>query len=69
MSFVVVCVLLLVTLGVVAALFSLFSKGDDDIIVSTNHDCSNCVSADDGSCKLHCLIEEKKCREDNKTTR
>ncbi|MBR1395653.1 MAG: hypothetical protein IJ559_08370 [Prevotella sp.] len=34
--------------------------GSDEIAVG--HDCSTCTSADDGSCKLHCLMEEKKKR-------
>ena len=48
----------LVALGVVAAVASRFQGGNDDIVVG--HDCSTCTSADDGSCQLHCLMEEKK---------
>jgi len=68
LEFAVVCVVALIGLGVVAAIVSHFSKGDDDVVVSPSHDCAGCISADDGSCKLHCLIEEKKRREGNKTT-
>ena len=56
MSFAVVCIVALVVLGVVAAVASRFQGGSDEIAVG--HDCSTCTSADDGSCKLHCLMEE-----------
>lgn len=58
MSFVVVCIIALAALAVVAAVASRLQGGSDEI--STGHDCSTCTSADDGSCQLHCLMEEKK---------
>jgi hypothetical protein len=58
MSFAVVCIVALVVLGLVAAIASYFEKGNDEITVG--HDCSSCTSADDGSCKLHCLMEERR---------
>ena len=61
MDFAVLCVGAIVVLGIVAAIASYFQGGDDEIAVG--HDCSTCTSADDGSCKLHCLMEEKKKKE------
>lgn len=61
MSFVVVCIIALAGLGIVAGIASCFDKGEDTIV--TGHDCAACSSADDGSCKLHCLLEEKKEKE------
>jgi len=58
MSFAVLSITALLVLGLIAALASYFQGGDDEIAVG--HDCSSCTSADDGSCKLHCLMEEKK---------
>ena len=58
MSFAVLCIGALALLGIVAAIVSHFQGDDDEITVG--HDCSSCTSADDGSCKLHCLMEEKK---------
>ena len=58
MSFAVVCIIALVLLGIVAAVASRLQGGSDEVAVG--HDCSTCTSADDGSCKLHCLMEEKK---------
>ena len=58
MQFAVVCIIALTVLGIVAAVASHFQHGDDTI--TTGHDCSSCTSADDGSCQLHCLMEEKK---------
>ena len=65
MSFFLVCLVSLTVLGAVAAVASYFQGGSDDI--TTGHDCSSCTSANDGSCKLHCLMEEKKQHEGNKT--
>ena len=45
----------------VSTIASYFQGGDDEIAVG--HDCSTCTSADDGSCKLHCLMEERKKKE------
>jgi hypothetical protein len=53
----------IVVLGVIAVLASWGSK--DEPIVE-GHDCSSCSSHDDGSCKIACLLEEKKNREGNK---
>ncbi|MGX8695030.1 MAG: hypothetical protein ACSW8D_01490 [Prevotella sp.] len=40
--------------------------GDDTPVVPAE-DCSTCISKADGSCKIACLMEEKKRRESNKT--
>ena len=58
MSFALVCIGMIVALGVVAAVANLFDKGKDT--VEQGHDCSTCTAAQDESCKLHCLMEEKK---------
>ena len=65
MSFAIVCFFALVVLGVVAAVVSHFQGGGDEIV--TGHDCASCTSADDGSCQLHCMMEEKRRREGNKS--
>ena len=62
MSFAVLCISALVILGIVAAVASHFQGGVDDV-VTAGHDCSTCISAGDGSCKLHCLMEERKEKE------
>lgn len=62
MSFAVLCIGALALLGIVAAVVSHFQGGADDI-VTAGHDCSTCTSADDGSCKLHCLMDERKKKE------
>ena len=64
MSFALICIGMLVGLGVVAAVATWLSGSDDEPIV-TGHDCASCASADDGSCKLACLLEEKKRHERN----
>ena len=58
MTFVIVCILMIVGLGVVALIANWFDKSDD--VIEQGHDCSTCTAADEGSCKIHCLIEEKK---------
>lgn len=58
MSFSIVCIIALICLGAVAGIVSYFDKGEDSI--TTGHDCSTCTAADEGSCKIHCLMEEKK---------
>ena len=65
MSFAVVSIGALIALGIVAAIASRLQGGNDEIAVG--HDCSSCTSANDGSCQLHCLMEEKKkaCAEPN----
>ncbi len=59
MSFAVLCIVALLVLGIVAAVASRFDRGGDDQ-VTIGHDCSSCTAADEGSCQLHCLMEEKK---------
>ena len=66
MDFVLVSIVALVGLGIVAAVASRLQGGSDDVL-TVGHDCSSCSQADDGSCKIHCLLEEKKLREGNKT--
>ena len=61
MSFAVLCISALAILGIVAATASYLQGGDD--AVTAGHDCSSCTSANDGSCKLHCLMEERKEKE------
>ena len=58
MTFAIVCIGMLVALGLVALIANKFDKGDD--VIETGHDCSTCTAADEGSCKIHCLLEEKK---------
>ena len=57
MSFVWVCIGMIVALGVIAAIANWFDKGGDTI--EQGHDCSTCTAAHDESCKLHCLMEER----------
>ena len=66
MSFAVVCIAALAGLGIIAAIASRIEGGADEP-VSQGHDCASCASADDGSCQLHCIIEEqrKKKKKDN----
>ena len=58
MQFVIVCILLIVGLAAVALIANWFDKGED--VIEKGHDCSTCTAADEGSCKIHCLLEEKK---------
>ena len=67
MQFALICVGSLVVLGVLAALASLFTKGGTDAPVVEGHDCASCSSVASGECKLGCLLEEKKRRENNKS--
>ena len=62
MSFLLICIVSLVVLGVVAALATLFSKGGNDEPVIPAHDCSTCSSMADGECKIACLLKEQKQR-------
>ena len=57
MSFVWVCIGMIVVLGVIAAIANRFDRGEDTI--EQGHDCSTCTAAKDESCKLHCLMEER----------
>ena len=61
MEFALVCIGLIVGLGIVAWIANHFDKGDDEITVA--HDCATCTAAQEGDCKIHCLIEEKKKKE------
>ncbi len=63
MSFALICIIAIVALGIVAALTSI--GGKDEPIVEGN-DCATCSSKADGSCKIACLMEEKKRQKDNK---
>ena len=58
MGFVWVCIGMIVVLGIIAAVANRFDKGNDSI--EQGHDCSTCTAAHDDSCKLHCLMEERK---------
>ena len=60
MTFAIVCIGMLVALGLVALIANKFDKGED--VIQEGHDCSTCTAADEGSCKIHCLLEEKKAR-------
>jgi hypothetical protein len=62
MSFAIICIASIAVLGVIAALSSI--GGKDEPIVEA-HDCSSCSSMSDGSCKIACLMNEKKERESN----
>ena len=70
MEFAIVCIGMIVVLGVVAAVANKFDKGKDD--VKQGHDCSTCTEAEEGNCKIHCLLEEvergrkKKIKEDRR---
>lgn len=61
MAFGIVCMIALAALAVLAGVANYFDLGDDTI--ETGHDCSTCTAADEGTCKIHCLIEEKRKRE------
>ena len=63
MAFAVVCIGLLAGLAIIAAVASCFDKGSDEIVTAEGHDCATCTSADDGSCKIHCLMEERRSKE------
>ena len=58
MGFVWVCIGMIVVLGIIAAVANRFDKGNDSI--EQGHDCSTCTAAHDESCKLHCLMEERR---------
>ena len=75
MEFAFVCIIALIALGVVAAIASLFQKGDETVVEA--NDCASCSAVADGSCKIGCLMErqrvgdgktrmEKKRQKDNK---
>ena len=58
MTFVIVCIGMIVALGLVALVANYFDKGEDTIV--EGHDCSTCTEAEPGDCKIHCLMEEAK---------
>ena len=69
MEFALVCIGMIVGLGVIAWIANHFDKGSDTI--ATGHDCSSCTAAQEGDCKIHCLLEEKQQKDaasHNKTT-
>ena len=57
MSFVWVCIGMIVVLGVIAAIANWFDKGNDQ--VEQGHDCSTCSEANEGNCKIHCLMGKR----------
>ena len=57
MLFAIVCIGMIVLLGVIAAVANLFDKGKNP--VEQGHDCSTCTAAEEGNCKIHCLMEER----------
>jgi hypothetical protein len=57
MSFAIVCIGMIVAIGVIAWIANHFDKGDDEITVA--HDCASCTAAQEGDCKIHCLLEER----------
>ena len=61
MEFALVCIGMIVVVGAIALIANHFDKGDDEITVA--HDCATCTAAQEGDCKIHCLLEEKKKRE------
>lgn len=61
MEFALVCIGMIVVLGVIALVANYFDKGEDTI--ETGRDCSTCTAADEGTCKIHCLLEEKRQKE------
>ena len=65
MTFVFICIGALILLGGVAALLS---RGDETPI-QQGHDCSTCLSRDDGSCKIKCLLDEMKEKEQRSASR
>jgi hypothetical protein len=65
MSFALICIIAIVVLGIFAALTSI--GGKEEPIVE-GHDCSTCSSMTDGSCKIACLMEEKKKKQSNNQT-
>ena len=61
MEFALVCIGMIVVVGAIALIANHFDKGNDEITVA--HDCATCTAAQEGDCKIHCLIEEKKKKE------
>jgi tetratricopeptide (TPR) repeat protein len=67
MTFVIVCIGMIVALGLVALVANYFDKGEDTIV--EGHDCSTCTEAEHGDCKIHCLMEEAKKKKKEKKDR
>ena len=67
MTFVIVCIGMIVALGLVALVANYFDKGEDTIV--EGHDCSTCTEAEHGDCKIHCLMEEAKKKKKKKKDR
>ena len=61
MEFALVCIGMIVVVGAIALIANHFDKGDDTVTVA--HDCATCTAAQEGDCKIHCLLEEKKKKE------
>ena len=61
MEFALVCIGMIVVVGAIALIANHFDKGDDEITVA--HDCATCTAAQEGDCKIRCLLEEKKKKE------
>ena len=66
MEFALICIGSIVLLGIIAAIASAVTKGGTDAPVVEAHDCASCSSKEKGDCKIACLMEEKKRKEDNK---
>jgi hypothetical protein len=66
MQFALICIGSIVVLGIIAAVASMLTKGGTDEPIVEAHDCASCSSKVSGDCKIACLIEEKKKRENNK---
>ena len=57
MTFALVCISMILGLGLVAIIANWLDKGED--VIAKGHDCSSCTAAEEGDCKIHCLLEEK----------
>ena len=57
MTFALVCISMILGLGLVAIIANWLDKGED--VIAKGHDCSTCTAAEEGDCKIHCLMEEK----------
>ena len=67
MTFALVCIGMIVGLGVIALIANKFDKGED--VIQEGHDCSTCTSAQEGDCKIHCLIKENEERKKKEVAR
>lgn len=66
MQFIIICLLSLLGLGIVAAVASMLTKGGTDEPIVEAHDCASCSSVATGECKIGCLLEEKRRKEQQK---